>query len=46
MKASLPMFPVTMLPAKEKTLSDVADEGNVSAAFFKTHIRPFMLTIL
>ena len=29
-KASLPMFPVTMLPAKEKTLSDVTDEGNVS----------------
>ena len=31
MKASLPMFPVTMLPAKGKTLlSDLTDEGNVS----------------
>ena len=31
MKTSLPIFPVTMLPAKGKTLlSDLTDEGNVS----------------
>ena len=37
MKASLPMFPVTMLPAKEKTLPDVADEGNVSVILENTY---------
>ena len=31
------MFPVSMLPAKEKTLSDVTDEGNVSVILKNTY---------